>query len=628
MTDSELQSKAQDFLQRSSNWYKAIVNRIDNDVMAYSGQFWTPELIKEWHRDKRPKETWNLWKMFGNAVSSPFNQSPYHIEIDDKSQEAVSKIQDAIDRFEADTDIRSNLVEWINNAAIGGVGLIAVSFDDPVEGSTWAEPKIELIDDIRQAALDPCISKTDGSDAEEGAIVNYISLNQAKRQYGDDVVGVGFPQTVPTMCNIGDQWVMKEGMIQLVNYYWKDTDGRVMFAQLCGNKIVKKPAKLPISIIPIVRTTGYKVRNEERKIDYIGIVRATFSLQLGANIGYSTLLERLNRSPKANFMMPVGALENLERYYENLHLDESVVCLYNGTVAPTPIVEQFQTQDLRETIMQAGTLMSQTLGIPMTGIEGINFNDKTATEVIMQQTNAVSNVGCFYNAAYKGIRTIGRILLENFGAPGLTFKLMQGPDVITKNMKRRQELSMIATVLPDSMKPLLAKYMASTISDDLGRNLENDITANLPVDLKLVSQEPADPQAVHVLNQMKATMDKAMTELSASKQQNVELQNQINALTLQLANTKTHELVDLKKFQIAETNKMAIEQAKLEQQGVKIDADAQAATAKMANEAAKAEIERQKIAGDVVKTNLEAEKLMLDAKKTQMETLNGGFPSA
>ena len=628
MTDSELQQKAQKFLQRSSNWYKTSINRMNEDMLAYSGQFWTTDLINEWHRAKRPKETWNLWKMFCNAISSPFNQSPYHIELDDRRDPQNEKIQSAIDRFEGDQDVRTAFVEWIHNSAISGAGVVVVSFEDPIKGSKWAEPKLELVDDISQVALDPSITKTDGSDAEEGAIVNYISLNQAKRLYGSDVVGFSYPSSLPIMCNIGDQWAPKEDMIQFVNYYWKDDDGYVMFAQFCGNKVVKQPVKFPITIIPIVRTTGYKVRSEDRRIDYIGVVRSTFSLQLGANIGYSTLLERLNRSPKANFLMPVGAMENLEQYYANLSSDDSVVVMYNGNVAPTPIVESFQTADLRETIMQAGTLMSQSLGIPMTGIDGINFKDKTATEVLAQQTNAVSNVGCFYNAAYKGIRTIGRILLENFGVPGADFKLLQGPDVITKNMKRRQELMMIANVLPENMKPLLAKYIASTIADDTGIALEKDITANLPVELKLVSESPADPNAVHVMNQMKATLDNTMQQLLQSKQQNQELQNQVQVLTMQLANTKTHELIDLKKFQISEANKLQIEQAKLRQQGIKLDADVQASNAKALNEAEKAELERQKLSNEVVKQGLEAEKLSLDAQKAQMDTLNGGYSNA
>ena len=626
MTDSELQLKAQKFLQQSSNWYKTIVTRMTDDIMAYSGQFWTTDLTNEWHRSKRPKETWNLWKMYCNAISSPFNQSPYHIELDDKRLPEMDKIQQAIDRFENDQDVRTSFVEWIHNSAITGAGVVVVSFEDPIEGSTWAEPKLELVDDISQVAFDPAITKTDGSDAEEGAVVNYISLNQAKRLYGTDVVGVNYPSTVPIMCNIGDQWAPKEDMIQFVNYYWKDDDGYVMFTQFCGNKVVKQPVKLPINIIPIVRTTGYKVRSADRKTDYIGVVRSTFSLQLGANIGYSTLLERLNRSPKANFLMPVGAMENLEHYYANLSSDDSVVVMYNGSVAPTPIVESFQTADLRDTIMQAGTLMSQSLGIPMSGIDGLNFKDKTATEVLTQQTNAVSNVGCFYNAAYRGIRTIGKILLQNFGAPDAEFKLLQGPDVITKNMKRRQELMMVANVLPDNMKPLLAKYVASTIADDTGLALEKDITANLPVDLKLVSETPEDPNAVHVMNQMKDTLNKTMEQLSQAKQQNQELINQVQMLTMQLANTKTHELIDLKKFQISESNRMQIEQAKLEQQGIKLDADVQASNAKAYNEAEKAELERQKLNNEVVKQGLEAEKLSLDAQKAQMDVLKEGNP--
>ena len=622
MTDNEILNKAQKFLRSSSDWYCNIQNRIDDDYNMYSGNFWNETRQKEWKRTKRPCETWSIWKMYCNAISSPFNQSPYHIEIEDKSIPEIDKIQAAIDKFEADQDVRSGFVDWVNNAASLGQSCLVVSFDDPVEGSTWAEPTLEIVDDMRQVALDPAITKTDASDAEQGAIVNYIGLEQAKRLYGSDIVGANFPESLPIMCDIGKQWDMKAEMIQLVNYYFKNESGNVVYCQLCGNKVVRKPVTMPITIIPIVRTTGYKIRTNEKKTDYIGVVRSTYSLQLGANIGYSTLLERLNRSPKSNFLMPVGAMENLEEYYRRLNQDESVVTLYNGNVAPTPIVEQFQTADLRETIAQSTQLMSQTLGIPATGVDGINFTDKTATEVIAQQTNAISNVGCFFTAAYKGIRTIGRILLENFGVPDITFKLMKGPDVITKAMRQRQELTMISGMLPEVMKPLLAKYMAETINDDMGKKLAADITANMPPNINLVSNQPEDPNAVHILNQMKQTLDQTMEQLSLTKQQNVELQNQINTLSLQLANTKTQQMLELKKFEIEQRNKMLIEKSKLELQGAEIDQKANAEANKSFAEMEKLELERQKSADEAVKNGIQAEKLRFDAKKAEIDMLN------
>lgn len=622
MTDNEILNKAQKFLRSSSDWYCNIQNRIDDDYNMYSGSFWNETRQKEWKRTKRPCETWSIWKMYCNAISSPFNQSPYHIEIENKSDPNVMKIQAAIDKFEADQDVRSGFVDWVNNAASLGQSCVVISFDDPVEGSSWAEPTLEIVDDMRQVALDPAITKTDASDAEQGAIVNYIGLEQAKRLYGYDIVGANFPESLPIMCDIGKQWDMKAEMIQLVNYYFKNETGNVVYCQLCGNKVVRKPVVMPITIIPIVRTTGYKIRTNEKKTDYIGVVRSTYSLQLGANIGYSTLLERLNRSPKSNFLMPVGAMENLEEYYRRLNQDESVVTLYNGNVAPTPIVEQFQTADLRETISQSTQLMSQTLGIPATGVDGINFTDKTATEVIAQQTNAISNVGCFYTAAYKGIRTIGRILLENFGVPDITFKLMKGPDVITKAMRQRQELTMISGMLPETMKPLLAKYMAETINDDMGKKLAADITANMPPNINLVSNQPEDPNAIHILNQMKQTLDQTMEQLSLSKQQNVELQNQINTLSLQLANAKGQQMIDLKKFEIEQNNKMLIEKAKLELQGAEIDQKANTEANKSFAEIEKLELERQKSADEAIKNGIQAEKLKFDAKKAEIDMFN------
>ena len=586
---------------------------MDQDLQRYSGNFWSKELVSEWGRGERPKEVFNLWKVFCNAIASPFSLSPYHIELEDKSDTEREELQKTINAFEHNSDTKNHIIEWLENTTVVGQGVATISIIDKSEDRQ--EVKLELIDDMSCVALDPFINTTSGSDAEMGAIVNYIGLEKAKRLYGDDVVGMSFPNTLPPMCDIGEQWEARENQVQLVNFYYKDTDGKVVFAQICGLKIIKHE-KMPYTIIPIVRMTGYKVKDASHKTDYIGVVRATWSLQLGANIGYSTLMERMNRSPKGNFLMPVGAIEGLEKYYQIAGSKESLLYLYNGNVAPTPIKESFETADLVNTIGQCTTLMSNVLGIPVTGINGINLQDKTATEVLVQQTNSQSNVSCFYTSAYEAIRTVGRILIELYGFDAETtdFSLQNGPDVITRNAKKRQELNMLNTLMPENMKPIVAKYMADTLDDTMAADLAKDIVANMDPSTKLVSDTDMDPNAVHIMNGMKNALDQTVEELSKSKQENLELKKQLDAMNLQILNMKSQQELDWKKFQISEQNRMRLEEAKVMAQGVQID------------NKAKADADKNMLEGE--KLALEADKIRKDAAAKALDTLNKEEPNA
>lgn len=608
LRDSEVIEKACSFMSDSASYYKTQRVRMQRDWEAYSGNFWDDNTIKEWHREKRPCQVWNVNRVFVNAISSPFSSSPYHIQLENRSSKEIEDLQKAIDDFEGRNDSKNAIIESISNAAVCGEGYLTISIIDEADDTQRIE--LEVIDDPSCVAMDPACNTTSGEDAEMGAIVNLINLNKAKRLYGDDVVGVGFPAVLPPICNTG-MTALSTDKIPLVFFYYKDDDGKVCFAKICGNKVLKH-SKMPYSIIPIFRFTGYKSKDAAHKTEYIGVVRATWGLQVGANIGYSTLMERMNRNPKGSFLMPVGAVENLEKYYQMCGSDESLLYLYNGNIPPTPIKESFETQDLVGTINQSLQLMSNVLGIPLSGINGLIPNQKTATEVLVQEVNSESNVACFYTSAYSAIRAIGKVLIEINGfSKDLIFSLQNGPSVITRNSKKRQELSLMSGMLPENMKPILAKYMADTLDDTMSKDLSKDIVANMDPSIKLVSDTEMDPNAVHLMNGMKKMLDQAMEQLQATMQKNQELTKQLETMNLQVMNLKGQQQLDWQKFQIQEQDKVRLEEAKLMAQGVEIDNKAKA-------ESDKAMIEGQKVA-------LKAEEIKNDAVKTAIETVNKGY---
>jgi hypothetical protein len=589
-TPEEIIESCRQFLQKSSNRYSNEVNKQVSDLEAFNGLFWTDEVKKQYFRTAKKKYCLHFsdWSVLANAIVSPYTQSPWHIELSNRL--GVEDIQESINQLEADNDIKFELKKALTRAVVSGAGYIVVT---TVADETTGEPKItcEFVQRQGSVALDPMIEKVDCSDAEEGAIVNYISLSKAKRMYGNDVVPYKYPDNQPKMNFNGiEQWPNLEDCLQIVSYYKKNENGTVDYYKICGNYVVEQ-FELPIKIIPIIRFGGYEKYNGS-DVKYAGIVDKTWSLQLGLNIAYSTLMERANRTIKANIIMSTEAGKNLDPYYEKKEDEDGSIIMYNqGADTPQVITEQFQTGDLTQVIENTRNLIADVIGIPLAGILG--DTDKTATEILIQNNNKESNVAVFYDNAYKANRTIGRVILEMMTGNDIPFELENGPDIITNNLKHRQELNAIAQLMPPEMQSIVAVHMCNTVDSDFVEGVKADIIANLGQNIKLVSEQPSDPVAIQQLEQMKQTLDATMQQLEMLDNENKQLKLEAQSMALQLQNSKERNMIDLTKHQ----DNMAIQEAKLEleanKQGVDIQLDIADKQSELAKEAV--EIEEKKL---------------------------------
>jgi len=292
------------------------------------------------------------------------------------------------------------------------------------------------------------------------------------------------------------------------------------------------------------------------------------------NIAYSTLVERVGRSPKGSYLINVDAIDGLEESYAKIGQDDQAAVLWKGEHQPVPIVETFQTGDLQATIQTCRTLIEDTMGIPLTGLDSTGkMPERTATEILRQQISKESNTANYYNNAFRACRSIAKILIQFVSGQDLKFTLENGPSVITRDMKIRQELTALSTIMPDNMKPLIAKWFADTLKDDLGEDLSRNIVANLPPDIKFVSAEQ-DPSAVHALKSMQFTLDEALNELDLQKRSNDELRQQLNAAQLSLIDGREKRITDWNKFVISEQDKVALETAKLQSQNQNAEVNA------------------------------------------------------
>lgn len=590
------------FLYKSDARFNAVITRALNDLQVYSGEFWTDAFKKKYRRNKnRLNLSLNNWNVLCNAIASPVSNSPWHTELVNK-QNGLEEIQQMIDEIEADNDSKSAMIDAFRKACLTGYGYMIVT---TVADEMTGEPKIviESANRINAVAFDPSVATVDGSDAEEGAILNFLPLKKAKRLYGDDVVPMSYPMT-PCFINIGDfrQWRMPEDSVALISYYVKNESGYVDMYKICGDKVVES-YELPVKIIPIIRMAGNEIY-DNGDIDYNGIVQQTMSLELGANIAYSTLIERCGRTPKANYLVNVDAIDGLEESYAKVNQDDSVAVLWKGEHQPVPLTETFQTGDLQTTVSTCRTLLEDVTGIPLTGIQG-GERERTATEILRQQISKESNTANYYNNAFKAVRTLSKIIIQMItGGEDLKFTLENGPSVITREMKARQELTALATIMPDNMKPIIAKYFADSLKNDLGDELSKNIIANLPPDVQFITDNQ-DPAAIHMMNQMQAQMEQNMFALEQMKAENEQLKQELITARLSMIDNREQRQQDWQKFVVSEQDKMALESAKLGVQAEKNDNESLVKGAELEIKAAESAMKTQESKSDAYFSGVE-----------------------
>ena len=172
-----------EFLNKSDARYNVTISRAVNDLKRYSGNFWTNDYKEKYNRNKRVNLSLNNWNPMVNAISSPISNSPWHVELVDK-EGPFEDIQNLIDELEGETDTKSAMIDAFRKAVLTGYGYLIVT---TVEDELTGQPKVilETATHINAIATDPNCTCVDCSDAEEGAVINYIStkkiLNCKKR---------------------------------------------------------------------------------------------------------------------------------------------------------------------------------------------------------------------------------------------------------------------------------------------------------------------------------------------------------------------------------------------------------------------------------------------------------------
>lgn len=565
-----------EFLKDSANAYSSDMQRVRDDLVFASGDQWDKNIIGDLRRTKRINKSFNEYDKYVNAIVSPASKSPYHPQLMKPFKEydakRLAEIQKRIDDSMNESGYKDELELGMYKQVPTGCGIINLT-TEAGDGDFPVKVIIENVRDVSAVAFDPECTRLDMGDATAGAIVNYVGKKRAKVLYRD-IEGVG------DWNGSGDnaypaQWSIPQNSVPLVSYYRLSEDStHVEFFKVCGDRVVE--AKILMTThIPLYKLCGYECYRDN-KFTSIGIVAKTKDIQFSENLAFSTLIERLNRSVKAGYICTAEAIDGLEKNISKLSDGDVPLFLYRkGEDKPEPIQEAFQTGDLINVLNASQQMFAATIGVPSVGVQGINNVNTTATGALLQQVNSESNVACFYKGLANVVRQIAETMLEIYtdGNPdSIKIAIESGPATITQNMKRRQELTAMSAFVPDNVKPLVAKYYAESLEDEIGEQLAKDIEANLPPEIKIVKQTE-DPTALKALGDMKALLDQATAQIEQLTQQNQELAKQNETLNLSLLDNREARQLDWNKTLLQNETQTHIREAELAMQDKQIALD-------------------------------------------------------
>lgn len=592
----KLLRRIQGFLKRASNRWAAAITNQETALEIASGGFWdVNDNKKRWAMiDKHGNEIiptipYNNVDTQCNAIASPFARSGFHVNLLDKTGEN-EKLQNTITKIEGNSQAKNTYQRAFTRGVKCAAGYVVVG---TMLDKDNVVPNLEFITNQKMVAFDPDCQHASGDDAEEGALVSFISIRKARREFGDDVIPRDFPTGQPILSFTDiTAWGDQVDKVQVVRYFCKETEKTVdpatgmerktTFVRMytvCGDKMVAEPVKMMTDTIPIVRFAGYEAYDRQYGEVFTGYVQKMLPDIEEMSLARTMQGVRMRRCSNVRIIAGKTATEGCEGYFEDFENSSALTLVYNdksGANPPTIHTDTFATEDISSVMQQGRQSMQDITGV---NLAGIDTTQRTAYEVMQQQVNSESNVQSLYLHAEEACHMLGHIMLgilNNGIVP--EFTLEGGPAVITSNMKTRSEIQAIADMVAPEHKELCAIRMAKTIDSPAAKGLEQDIKANCGLQL---TGEQDIGTVINACEKMKQQLDQTMQQLEEVSKQNQELEKQNYELNLQMSNMKDQQALDWAKFQ-AQMNKDEAQLAaenmqaakKLEQEDEKLAMDA------------------------------------------------------
>ena len=506
------------FQERSRKHYRKLLDQIKEDKKFLSSDQASKEDVDILGKDRANSQL-NVTKNAVRTILNTYRERPYKWRVIDIMTNQPSDLYTmAGNTFLGNPDNMTAATEVLESAISFGLGVFVVTNDLGVDGQP--EPVMYSIQNLDNVYLDPDITKTNGADATEAAIVELKNKKWVEKNYGIDISSIEEPDV-----DISEDYDRKEYM-PLVTYYRKDANGVTVY-KMIGNDIIEQ-IPLAMTYIPVIPVFGEKCYDGER-YTWSGIVNQMRGIQRLINYGYSNILVRLAVSPKNQWLCDSESVEGNERFFKDSSKTLNPLLIYNKwsadgkreLEAPQRISNEVPIGDVGELFSQSLQMVNNIIGIPAVGLE--SETEKTATEVLTASKTFQNNIRTYIWNLRASLTVAGMCLFELISGQTLygqvKIDMVQGPDEALKQQEARvilQSMQPLLTEPADQRKLLLA--MAKVESDNEYINNLVNMLQPVPTQQELQDQDLIN-QANNEIKQRDLQIAQLSKELEDTKRQ-------------------------------------------------------------------------------------------------------------
>lgn len=594
----DIVKKFKTFAQRSREAYSEMYDRIREDRLFMGGESqWTKE-DDNFVAKTRNRVTVNVLANQVHSVANKYSTFPF------TWYTGKPDIDKEIDDFFGEDSNRFATEEALLDCVAFGLGVLALGTDVTADGKTV--PVIYSVTDPERVMLDGDISELDGSDAMEGALIDYRSREWIRVHMGEKYV----PQKKAKPVFTGA--LSKPGLVPIVTYYYLDTDGCHVATLVNDVQVETDEVEqvLPIMRIPIFPVFGERTWTADDKQIYRGLISKGKTVQRIVNFAMTQMIERLALSPKPQFRGYMESFKGYDSYYKkagsgiNPILPSQRIANDKKTVLPLPEVFQpnIQFADLQQITQGTMDMLTSITGVDSKGLAD-HENELTATAVLYTSQVFATNIKHFYTHLRTSFKALGDLVMIMLGYAGQKIDVAQGPDAYMQNQIARQELTALMGVVEPNQKRAIVNAILRTHPD-------NEILATLYAELNSAPQPSAMEQEMEqVIEQMKQAIEQKDQEImnltaqvedfrrsdrSQDKSQVFELEK----MRLQHEYDQEDKILDAQIEQGLDANRAAVEN---EKERIKVEADATRA-------AIRADGDLMKLQGQAAKQEMELDK--------------------
>lgn len=600
-------NKFKKFAARSKSAFAEMYERIRSDRSYMSGEGqWTKE-DDNFIAPTRNRVTVNVLANQVHSVANKYSSYPFTWYTGDPN------IDKEIDDFFSEDSNRFATEEALLDCVSFGLGVLCLGTDTTADGRNV--PVIYAITDPERVMLDPDSTELDGSDAMEGALVDYRSKEWVRVHMGEEYLPNRKAKPV------FDGAFSQPGLIPIVTYYWLDTDGCHVATFVNDVEVEEKDENgevvdsvLPFMRIPIFPVYGERSWTNSDKVIYRGLIAKGKTVQKIVNYSMCQLIERLQLSPKPLFRGYMESFKGYDSYYKKIGSGQNPIApaqrLANDGKTQLALPEVYnpniQFADLQNITNGTMNMLSSITGVDSKGLAD-NESEITATAVMYTSQVFQNNIKHFFSHLRTSFKALGDTVMVLMGHDGQKIDVAQGPEAYMQLQVARQELSSLIGVVEPMQKGAIVNAILRTHPD-------NEILAQLYAELNAAPQPTQNEiQLQQLVEQMKTAIENKDAEI-------LQLTAQVEAFQRSDKSQDKSHVYELEKMKLEHQYGMEDEILKAQlNQGE--DAEKEAAEAE--RERMRTEADARKAALDIESKNISLETQKIKSASEIMNSLGG-----